>query len=556
MPIAPIRDLGSVGVIADRDPYDNPVAAFTFASNARFEDGRITRGPVFATVGTLAANAAPRYAFSYKQLAGTQQYHIANRDGTVTNWTAQTLGGASLETTISPVAWTPANSDFPYTSDEVQDVVYLNRPDHVPWYKPKGSTLFANLPDAGGLGWNSTWRCAAIRAVGGVLAAINVTKGATAYPTMVKTSDFMVFGSPPAEWVGSTTNSATEQIIADLAEPLVDGWPLRDKLMLYSENETWAMEPRYDSLMFNYRRLFTESTSSGVINQNCVAEYNNQHYVFGSTDIWQHDGFNRKSLAAGKVRDFIYNSMDKTQSNLFFVDHNARLNEIMFCYVSNDPYCRYPNVALAGCNRCAVFNYRSGTWYFYDLPYIVSGDLGISVTGTTYTGISPETYDSVVGSFSSFGDATKPVLMMVGTAQSGDYGSLACAVRSFDRIGQSATNGILDVPATAPVFLENQGIDLDGLQVELRGYKVIKAIYPEGRFTPDPGTLTFQFATKDGAGAPQSAYSDAMTYDGNALYKLDYTEAGRFLDMKITTSDIVAFSLSGMDVDLVKTGNR
>lgn len=556
MPIAPIRDLGSVGVIADTDPYDNPVHAFTFASNVRFEDKRITRGPVFSTVGSLAINGHPRYAFSYKQLAGTQQYHVANRDGTVSNWTANILGGSSTESFISPVAYTPVNSDFAYTSDEIQDVVYLNRPDRAPWFKPKGATLFAPLPDVGGLGWNSTWRCGAIRSVGGVLAAINVTKGAISYPTMVKTSDFMAFGAAPAEWVADTTNSATEQIIADLAEPLIDGWPLRDKLMLYTENETWAMEPRYDNLMFNYRRIFTQSTSSGVINQNCVAEYNNQHYVFGSTDIWQHDGFNRKSLAAGKVRDFVYNSMDKTQSYLFFTQHNARLNEIMFCYVSNDIYCQFPSKVDAGCNRAAVFNYRSGTWYFYDLPYVTSGDLGVSVTGLSYTGSAPLTFADVEGSFASFGDATKPVLMFVGTAQSGTFGSLGCSVRAFDRLSQSASNGVLDVAATAPVFMENQGIDLDGLQIDLRSYFVIKAIYPEGRFTPDPGTLSFSFSTKDGAGAPQNAYSPPMTYDGNTLYKLDFNQAGRFLDMKITTSDIVAFNLSGLDVDLAKTGNR
>lgn len=556
MSIAPIRDLGAVGVIADAEPFDNDFKSFTFAKNVRFENKRISRGPLFSTTGTLALNASPRFAFSYKQLSGTNQYHIANRDGTITQWASAGLGVASTESTISPVAWVAANYDTSYTTTAIQDVVYLNRSDHVPWYKTKNGSLFAELPNVAGLGWDSTWRAAAIRSVGGVVVALNVTKGATAYPTMVKTSDYPAFGLPPAEWVSSPTNSATEQIIADLAEPLIDGWPMRDRLILYTENECWSMEPRYDTLMFNYRRLFTKESSSGVINQNCVGENDNVHYVFGSTDIWFHDGFKRQTLAAGKNRNFIYNSMDKSQSAFFFVQPNPRLNEMMFCYVSNDAYCKFPAVAGAGCNRAAVFNYLSGTWTFYDLPYVVGGALGVPFTGSTYTDMGSLTYAELSGAFSSFGDATKLALLLVGTAQSGSYGSLSCAVRAFDRVGQASSNGVLDSVACGPVYIENQGIDLDALEVELRGYKVIKSVYPEGKFTPDAGSLSFSFSVKDYAGASQSAYSDPQTYDGNGYYKLDFNEPGRFIDMKITSDDLVDFSLSGLDFEFTLTGKR
>ena len=556
MTIAPVRDLGTVGVIADADPYDNEFRAFTFAKNVRFENKRISRGPLFSTTGTLALNTAPRYAFSYKQLSGNNQYHIANRDGTITNWASAGLGVASTETDISESSWVASNYDTPFTTTAIQDAIYVNRADRVPWFKAKNDAVFSELPNVGSLGWDSSWRCAAIRSVGGVVVAINVTKGATAYPTMVKTSDYPTFGNAPAEWVASPTNSATEQIIADLAEPLVDGWPLRDRLILYTENECWSMEPRYDALMFNYRRLFTQESSSGVINQNCVAEYNNIHYVFGSNDIWMHDGFKRQSLAALKVRDFIYNSMDKTESRFFFVQSNPRLTEIMFCYVSNDEFCRFPAVAGAGCNRAAVFNYTANTWYFYDLPYVVGGALGVPFTGATYTDMGSLTYGVVSGAYSSFGDDTKLALLLVGTGATGSYGTLDCAVRAFDRVGQAASNGVLDTVATGPVYIENRGLDLDALQVELRGYKVVKSVYPEGRFTPDAGTLNFYFSVKDYAGAPQSAYSDAQSYDGNGYYKLDFNEPGRFVDMKITSDDFVDFSLSGLDFEFAVTGRR
>jgi hypothetical protein len=373
---------------------------------------------------------------------------------------------------------------------------------------------------------------------------------------MVKTSDYPAFGLAPAQWVGSTTNSASEQIIADLSEPLIDGYPLRDRLILYTENETWSMEPRYDNLMFNYRRLFSASTNSGVINQNCVAEYNNIHFVFGANDIWQHDGFQRKSMAAGKVRDFVFNNMDKSQSQFFFAQHNPKLSEIMFAYVSNDPFVRFPPKNNAGCNRAVVFNYRAGTQYFYDLPYVIGGALGVPFTGTVYSDLGALTYDSIAGSYASFGDATKLALLMVGTAASGTYGTLACAVRAFDRVDQSATNGVLDTVATAPVILENRGIDLDDLHVDLRGYKMVKCVYPEGRFSPDAGSLWFSFSTKDYSGAVQNPYDTPQSFNGNGNYKLDFRASGRYLDMKITFADFVGFSLSGLDFDYNVIGNR
>ena len=549
LPIAPYRDLGELGVSTDADPYNNKFSQFTFASNARFEDKRIQRGPVFSISGTLAANTSPRYVMSYKQLTGSAQYHIANRDGTVTNWSALGTGGASTETDITAAGWTPANYDAPYTGCILNDIVYLNRVDRAPWFKAKNGASFAALTN-----WPSNYRAGAFREVGGVLVALNITQSGVSYPTMVMTSDYMLFGTVPGTWTPSTSNSATYQVIADLSEPLIDGVNLRDRLILYTENETWSMEPRYDALMFNYRRLFD---NSGIINQNCAASYNNIHYVFGSQDIWQHDGFQRKSIAAGRVRDFIFQNMDKTQSSLFFTVHNPRLSEVMFCYVSKDSYCAFPpTTTLTGCNRAAVYNYRADTWYFYDLPYVVSSGLGVPVTGASYTTETGIAYSSLAGSYSSFGDSTKFSLMFVSPPATGTYGTLSCAVRSFDKAGATANNGLLDPPANAPVYIENTGIDLDDLHAELRGYKVVKAIYPEGRFDPGAQPMTFTFLSRDYPNSQTYVTLPSQTFDGSTAYKLDFRASGRYLDMQITYNDVKNFSFMGFDFDFAQIGHR
>lgn len=554
MPIVPIRDLGSIGVVTDTDPFDLHAPAFTMAVNARFEDKRITRGPVFGTAGTLATNTAPRYAISYKQLAGNTQFLLANLDGTINSWAAGSAGGASTETGVSLAGYTPSTYTEPYTATINNDVVYINRPDRVPWLKTKAATAFTAL----GGGWDATWRCKAFRSVAGVLVAINVTKGATAFPTMVKTSDFTVFDAAPGAWVAATTNSATENILADLQEPLIDGANLRQNMILYSNNETWLMQPRGDSLMFNYSRLFT---NAGALSQNCVVEYNQEHYVFGNDDIWAHNGYSKRSIAAGSVRDFIFDNLVRADLSFAFVVHNPRLNEIMFCYPSKDSATvssGFPYVSAQGCNRAAVYNYRAKTWYFYDLPYITSAALGVPFTGATYNDFSSISYASFPGSYASQDDGSLLTLM---TASNGplvtSHGTIGAAVRSMTLPKEAQASGVYDSAANAGVVIERSYLDMDQFGAHLSGYKVAKTMYPEGRFDPGAAAMTFQFASADYPSSPAPNYDTAsMTFDGSANYQLDFRASGRYLSLKATYSGLPNFTLSGFDFAFDVIGRR
>lgn len=556
MPNAPLREIGTAGVNTDVDPYDLNLRQFTFASNARFTNKRIERGPVFSTTGTLVVNTSPRYALSYNQPSGINKYHICNRDGTITDWASAGIGAASTETDISYASWTPANYDTAFTHTLLQDVVYVNREDRVPWFRAKNGTTFDVLPNVGSLGWDPSWRAGSIRSVGEVLVAINVTKGGTSYPTMVKTSDYPAYGQPPAEWVASSTNSATENILANCDEALIDGWPLRDKLVLYTENETWLMEPRYDSLMFDYRRIFSQSTSCGMLAHNCVTEHNNRHFVFGANDIWTHDGFNHKSIATNRVRSFIYDNMDRTQKRFFFVQHIPAQNEILFCFVSDDPFCHFPKITDAGCNRAAVYNYTDDAWYFYDLPYVIGAAQGVPFTGAIYSDFGAVTYAGAAGAYAAFGDSEKRAYMMIGTGQAVDGGTLDCAVRAFGLVSSAAANGVLDTLATAPLIIEKRGIDLDDLQLDIAGYKVIKHVRPECRISDPDETATFSFTSRDNAGTENGTFDRVQTYDGRGRDKLDFMSSGRFIDYRIDFDGYSDFRLSGIDFDVTVTGHR
>ena len=42
------RDLGNTGVVTDKSPYNIPLNAFNKGFNVRFDEGKVSRGPIFS----------------------------------------------------------------------------------------------------------------------------------------------------------------------------------------------------------------------------------------------------------------------------------------------------------------------------------------------------------------------------------------------------------------------------------------------------------------------------------------------------------------------------
>lgn len=134
---------------------------------------------------------------------------------------------------------------------------------------------------------------------------------------------------------------------------------------------------------------------------------------------------------------------------------------------------------------------------------------------------------------------------------------MTASVYAFDPVGPlSKVAAAVDTNATKGMFLERDGIDLDNLGVDLKGYKVVVSIYPQGRL--DPSAQPLQFAIGSANFFNETAdYSDFQTWDGQTAtggYKLDFNESGRFLAMRVEFNDFHFCSLSGYDADLQVQG--
>ena len=561
MAILPLRGLGTQGIIKDIDPFDLPPTAFSSGVNVRFDNGVISRGPVIRNVSGLTRGTSgsasefsllPYFVDSVSPLSGLDVLIVGFGDGRVYSYTGQ----AATATNLTVSGWTDNGTNTQFTSCTLANVYYTNREDRVPWYLTAGASSFLKLDSAWPTtsdNWQSNWRTKVLRSFNSQLIALNVTLAGVSYPTMVKWSDFALSGSVPISWdISLIGSSAGDNVLADMRSEILDGLALRSSFMIYSKDETWEMIPSGDNSVFNFRRLFNDK---GIIGVNCVVEVDGKHYVFGFDDIYVHDGVRAQSIAQGRVREFIYATMNKKYSERFFVTHHRDLNEVMFCYVSGDPEIYFRNDNGTACNRAASYNYVSDTWTFYDLPQVTSAAAGNIDTSKTYADVPDNvTYESTGGSYLDQDDGFKRNIFMTGIPDT-RYSLTDRQLYIFDLSDNGNVSFPINQPATRAASLSRIGIDLDDIQAELRGYKHITQIYPEGRVARDGQPLVFTF----GSGVyPEDnpTYGAPMTFNGLDLYKLDYRDAGRYLAMQIGYNDFKGFTLSGIDLDVTITGSR
>jgi hypothetical protein len=535
MPNAHLRDLASLGVIADVDAYDIPTAAWSMGVNVRFKNKRVTRAPVFRDVETSLATANPRFLAVNAPSSGFDSLYIAYKSGRVYQY------DNSTESNVSIAAYVDSDSEEVYTACFENDVFYVNRNDRVPWSFVPGGAAFTTLAN-----WDANWRAKLLRAYAGALVALNITKSGTAYPTMVKTSEFSTSGAVPTTWDHTVlTNNATENTLAEMKGPITDANTLRDVMMIYGRDEAWVMQldPGSEDV-YAYRKLFE---GAGAINANCSVEVDSKHYVFGQNDLWMHDGVSKASICDQRVRDFIFQNIDISQAERCYVFHDRVKKEIHFCYVSGDRVVGFDAANGTGCNRQAVYDYVNDTWSFDDLPFVfftAAANLDQSLTYTTVT----STYNTIGGTYLDQEDSLKKTTVMVAGAST-TY-SLTASLYAFDPQGPGSTVAFsVNTNATLGWLLEREGIDLDEVAADLPGYKMVASLYPQGRFEPGASAIEFSVGAADYANQSIN-WSAYQTYDGSTLYKLDFNVAGRYLAVRIRHDDYHYVTLSGFDMDV------
>jgi hypothetical protein len=536
----PVRRLGSSGIVTDAFPSDlENVGTFTAGVNVRFKNGRVSRGPVCRTIAALPHSPGHVLAIPPGASGFDEIITVAHDFSTIYR-----LNGALFDD-LTPIGHTGAGEGEVITSTFLGGVSYLNTEGHVPLYKSPGDSTYLDLTN-----WESGDRCKVLRAYKDQLIALGVTKAGAFYPTMVKWSDFATFGAPPGSWdPTSTTNSAGENIVNEMKHEIIDGMSLRDSFILYCSGSVWMMDYIGGNDIFGFRKLFDDV---GIINPNCVAQVGGLHYVFDRNDIYVHDGISPRSLSDSRVQEFIFDALDFRLVNFCFVQHDAKLTEVRFCYPSGDRLVGFQN-PTTGCNRMAVYNYGNDTWTFYDVPNIIGATKAAIISGDAWESDPDISFDGAGGLWmSTEGDEDRHT-MIVGRADAAQ-GLTADRIYGFDLI----TGGRLPLPiepeTIKPAQVERYGIDLDIMGKNLTQYMNLQAVWPQLTAT-EPADCTWQFGASD-IGGVEPLWSDPVSFDPTAETKIDINEAGKYLGWRFQCAGLGDFQLSGFDVQLIVRGRR
>lgn len=539
----PIRDLGKYGIIKDTAPFDLPVNAWSDGANVVFVGNRITSAPVFRNLTDVASveglPEAPTFVSAMDTASGFDPIVLATRD-----FRFHILLNNIL-TDASPEAIPAGVSDARYTSASLGGVFYVNRKDQVPVYYDGLTGKMKAVPS-----WDTSWRCNAFRAFKDFAIALNVTKGSTEYPTMVKWSDAVIAGATPGTWDTTALNSlAGENTITEATTALIDGGPLKNDFIIYSGREVFVMEFIGAPMVFSFRRVFNDD---GVMAENCFVEVQGKHYVFGQKDIYVHDGLSKKSIAEGRVKAFIYDQLDASKADHCFAFHMPKLNSVFFCYPSavNEVFFK----ATPYCNRAAVYNYVNDVWSFMDVPNITSASFANVDTKLTYDEAESYTYDVIGGTYADQEDSyiRHVILTSVKAASSGVSASRVLAL-------DDATETKVAKPSVSELspgcFVSRTGLALEQLGFTIQSRKLSATMYPLVQMVRDDADFTVAFGKHDNPDAFPSE-EEAIPFNPKTQYKVDTRNTGRFVTMRFDFPVVGGVYLSGYDIDVRRVSLR
>ncbi len=268
-----------------------------------------------------------------------------------------------------------------WTSAYLNTLIAINNGVDAPWYWD-GNTgnPIAALPD-----WPAGVTCNALRAYKNNLIALGIYGGGGDLIDQLLWSNSAAPGQIPQEWTPAPTNDAGDNVLADTIGALLDGTAFRDSMMLFKEHSTYLMNFIGGNFVFNFRKLFD---TSGILSQNCSAEYLGNVVVLTDGDLIRSDGVAAQSLIDKRMRSFIFNNIDSD---------NYRQAFVTGFHTANQVWCCFPEVGETECTLALVWDATDNSFGIRELnpktPHIARGQVG-NVTGIIDWDSQVTTWDS------------------------------------------------------------------------------------------------------------------------------------------------------------------
>jgi len=364
-----IKDLGIGGLNTDLPSMIVPMNTFTDVLNVRFDNNAIETitGEALGRVLPVAVD------FGIHWRRPDQGYNIFGVNGYF--YRVDAAGNTSSMLTSNDQVYN--NSNWQATTFNGGFAIVINNGTSTPLYCLYGSsvagTTFQELP-----GWNYltglTVTAKVVRSLNYSLVAANLTLNQdgviTSAPGTIRISTQAATGGIPQIWMPGTTTDTADEFELSSTSPVLDMLELRGNMVVYSQDSISMLT------IGSSTRVTPYSRSYGILNTDCVCEFDGNHFVVDRNDIYAHNGSGSiTSLAEARIKKYFFSNLNKSALDKVYVVKNPFNKEIWVCY---------PKGTSTVCDEALIYQYQNNTWSKRQLADNTYGFNGPANVGTTF----------------------------------------------------------------------------------------------------------------------------------------------------------------------------
>lgn len=371
--------------------------------------------------------------------------------------------------------------------------------------------------------------CQSIKPYRDFLIAMNITESGNEQPNRLIWSAISDAGALPPSWdITDPGTLAGDAYLTQTPGEIIDGLQLRDFFVIYKTHSMMLM--RFTGGQF-VMSIATSQVNSGILAKNCVVEFHAKHFILSDGDVHTYDGQTLTSVAEDRVRDEIFNNMDKTHYANSYVTHFDKRDEIWVCY---------PETGQEWASRAAIWNYTDDSWTFKDIGearHIAKGltNFAPSPTYESFAGSPDQTYTGAGAGLQYDVDSENPTNDAVAKATSFAIHNMD---ETFDNVG-----------VAIPTKLEKISMDFGDHET----IKFVSKIIP--RITADTGVKIFirvgtqQFADDTVFWHEEQTFCVGVDCEVSTLAK------GRYISVRLRTQEVnVPWKFHGISFDIKESG--
>lgn len=314
----------------------------------------------------------------------TEKLHLLNLSLNTFNWwmafgpdNIEAAESSNLHDISYPGQLTVANT-YEWVSTLLNGIpVFTNGKNPLLFWNGEGTTAADEVPD-----WPAGTVCKAVVAFKFHLFALNIDGPSGVFENMLLWSDAAEPGALPQSWTPAPSNEAGSAIIADTPGRCIIGRPLGSQLMIYKPTSVFAVEyiGQQPDNIFAVRPI---NRSLGTLSPHTVLDMGTRHLVVGNDDIVLTDGVNEQSIADGRIKQYLSNSIDEVNAQNSFAIRDLNRREVWVCVPESGS--QFATVAH-------IWDEKRNTWTTRDLSNVRYGTTGF-VLDTTPSDV----WDNAVG---------------------------------------------------------------------------------------------------------------------------------------------------------------